>query len=108
MMLDELSQHAFDARLAQLTGQGYVEYVFDGEVRGAGWTAFFEIEEDPYGGIDSRHEVCPCTVATLKGAWMEDDDGRLFCGNADEVTEIVGAEEVARWVRHVEEGEDSK
>lgn len=95
--MNDLTPRAFDAILSQLTGKGYTEAEFDGEVRGAGWTALFETETDPYGGINGSHEVCSCISARLVGAWREDENGNLFAGDRDEVLAVVGDAEVKRW-----------
>ncbi len=99
-MLDNLTPHAFDARLAQLTGKGFAEYEFDE------WTAFFEVDEDPYGGMDEQHRVCACVRCKLVGAWREDEDGNLFAGNREEILAVVGPREVRRWEAYAEEMEE--
>jgi len=93
-----LTPRAFDAIVSQMTGKGHYEAEFDG------WTAFFELDTDTdsYGGMNARHEVCPCTTASLVGAWREDQDGNLFAGNRDEVAALVGEAEVLRWEAYVE------
>ena len=101
-MLDSLTQHAFDARLAQLTGKGFVEYEFDA------WTAFFEVEHGTLNGDEFMRWHDPVESVVLKGAWMEDADGKLFCGNRDEVMAIVGRNEVARWEGYVWAVEDGQ
>ncbi len=108
-MLDTITQHAFDARLAQLTGKGFVEYDFDAidGTRGAGWTAFFEVEGEQSDGEWLRLNY-PVQGVRLMGAWREDADGNLFCGNRDEVAAIVGEAEVARWEAYVFDREDGK
>jgi hypothetical protein len=108
-MLDALTPHAFDARLAQLTGKGFAEYEFDfSEVRGSGvWTAFFEVEREQDCGEWLRLNHAVLSV-TLMGAWREDEDGNVFCGNRDEITAIVGAKEVARWEAHITDRESEK
>jgi hypothetical protein len=93
-----LSPHAFDARVAQLTSKGFAEYDLDG------WTAFFETDVDPYGGIDERHEVCACTRCTLAGAWR--DDIGLYAGNRKEIAAMIGEASVKRWEAIAEEMEN--
>ena len=84
-----LTPRAFDAIVSQMAGRGHYEAEFDG------WTAFLDLDTDSYGGMNERHEVCPCTTATLVGAWRE--DGNLFAGNRAEVAALVGETEVKRW-----------
>lgn len=97
-MLDSLTPHSFDARLAQLTGKGFVEYDFDA------WTAFFDVQhEQPLG--DKMRWRDPVESVRFMGAWMEDADGKLFAGNRDEVLAIVGEKEVDRWEAYVTEVE---
>ncbi len=98
-MLDALTPHAFDARLAQLTGKGFTEYDFDE------WTAFFEVEFEQGDGEWLRLRY-PVLSVTLKGAWREDDDGTLFCGNRDEIAALIGQAEVDRWEQHIWDRED--
>ncbi len=100
--MNTMTHHAFDARLAQLTGKGFAEYDFDAidGTRGAGWTAFFEVEGDQGDGEWLRLSY-PVRSVRLMGAWMEDEDGNLFCGDRAEVAAIVGEAEVARWEAHV-------
>lgn len=95
--IEALTPHAFDARLAQLTRKGFTEHEIDE------WTAFFDAETDSYGGIDEQHRVCPAIRGTLMGAWREDADGNLFCGDRAEVEAIIGAKEAARWEACAEE-----
>lgn len=100
-MLDTLTNRAFDARLAQLTGHGFAEYDFNE------WTAFFDVQHDqPLG--DWMRWRDPVESVRLVGAWREDADGHLFAGNASEVLQIVGREEVERWERHVWSIEDGE
>ena len=89
-----LTPRAFDAIVSQMAGRGHYEAEFDG------WTAFFDLDTDSYGGMNERHEVCPCTTASLVGAWRE--DGNLFAGNRAEVAALVGEAEVRRWEAYVE------
>ena len=84
-----LTPRAFDAIVSQMAGKGHFEAEIDG------WTAFFDLDVDSYGGTNERHEVCACTVAALVGAWRE--DGNLFAGNRAEVAALVGDTEVKRW-----------
>ena len=86
-----LTPRAFDAIVSQMAGRGHYEAEFDG------WTAFLDLDTDSYGGMNERHEVCPCTTASLVGAWREGEDGNLFAGNRAEVAALVGEAEVLRW-----------
>ncbi len=98
-MLDNLTPHAFDARLAQLTGKGFAEYEFDE------WTAFFEVERrwcDPEWMTWKE----PIERVTMVGAWREDEDGNLFAGNREEILAVVGPREVRRWEAYAEEMEE--
>ena len=91
-----LTPRAFDAIVSQMAGRGHYEAEFDG------WTAFLDLDTDSYGGMNERHEVCPCTTATLFGAWREDEGGNLFAGNRAEVVALIGETEVKRWEAYVE------
>ncbi len=107
--MNAITPREFDARLAQLTGQNFVEYDFDAidGTRGAGWTAFFEVEGDQGDGEWLRLHY-PVRSVRLMGAWREDADGNLFCGNRDEIAGIVGEKEVARWEAYVFDREDGQ
>jgi len=95
---------AFDAIVGQLTCKGFHETEIEADLLGETvlWTAFFETETDPYGGIASDG-VCACVNYTLAGAWAEDGDGHLYAGSRDEVAALVGDAEVRRWERLAED-----
>jgi hypothetical protein len=99
-MLDTITPHAFDSRLAQLTGKGFVEYEFDA------WTAFFDVQHEQLISDEWMRWHDPVESVRFMGAWR-DYDG-LFCGNAAEVAAIVGAKEVARWEAYVWSREDGE
>ena len=98
-MQTALTPRAADAILAQLTRKGFHEWDFAAPVDGVtlAFNAFFEAEEDEYGGINNRHEVCAYTHFTAMGAWAELADGSLWAGNRDELAALIGEATVERW-----------
>lgn len=104
----ELTPRAFDARVAQLARKGFTERTSYAELNGAEleWAAFFDAVEDPSGGINHRHEVCSCMRHTLAGAWTNDDDGRLYAGNRDEMIALIGQAQVERWEAEADEASE--
>jgi hypothetical protein len=109
MTATPITPRAFDAIVSQLAQTGANEWTMCADINGTerDWVAFFDTEEDPYGGIDNRHQVCSTIRAKLIGAWCEDDDGNLYAGNRAELAEMIGQDEVDRWEREAEEGLNS-
>jgi hypothetical protein len=100
--MNALTPRAFDAIVAQIAPCGNREMECYATVNGEQviWTAFFEEEEDPYYGFNSRHEVCPATRCRFVGAY---DSECTIAGNRDEMIALLGDAVIARWENIAEE-----
>ena len=94
------SPRAFDAIFHGFAFKGHEERTVYTRA-GDEFTAFFETEVDPYGGMNARHEVCAYTRCTLVGAY---DFECTWAGNREELIELIGLAEVEAWEAYAEIG----
>lgn len=102
MLHQTITPRAFDAIVGQFTCKADRELECYATLNGEQiiWTAFFQEEEDPHYGFNSRHEVCPAIRCTLVGAY---DSECMWAGNRDEITAMIGDAAVAAWEAQAEE-----
>lgn len=102
MLHQTITPRAFDAIVSQFTCKADRELECYATINGEQiiWTAFFEDDEDPQYGFNSRHEVCPAIRCTLVGAY---DSECMWAGNRDELIKKIGDAAVAAWEAQAEE-----
>ena len=100
--LNQITPRAFDAIVSQIRSNSdrHLTVWEDMDWEVGQWTAFFEDDDDPQGGMNEYHEVCAWTRCRLVGAY---DSECNRAANRDELLALLGEAVVTRWEAYAEE-----